>query len=118
MAAQTYDVTVTGAGNASLRRSRRARKRQKSFAFGKRARASRGGNTRFSGGGITFTFGGLTTTGRGEVLNTEGNVIKGIFAAGEIPGGLFLYYLVGAGLMKGAVFGRITETNAAFIGET
>ena len=74
MAAQTYDVTVTGAGNASLRRSRRARKRQKSFAFGKRARASRGRNTRFSGAGITFTFGGLTTTGRGEVLNTEGNV--------------------------------------------
>ena len=68
--------------------------------------------------GITFTFGGLKTTEKSEVLNTEGNVIKGLFAAGEITGGLFYHnYLAGAGLMKGAVFGRIAGIGAASTSE-
>jgi tricarballylate dehydrogenase len=58
--------------------------------------------------GITFTFGGVKITEKAEVLDTEGHIIRGLYAAGEITGGSFYHnYPGGAGLMKGAVFGRI-----------
>jgi tricarballylate dehydrogenase len=64
--------------------------------------------------GITFTFGGIGITENGETLNTSGNVINGLFAAGEITGGSFFHnYPGGSGLMKGAVFGRVAGTSAA-----
>jgi tricarballylate dehydrogenase len=64
--------------------------------------------------GITFTFGGIKITEKGEVVNTEGHTINGLFAAGEITGGSFYNnYPGGSGLMKGAVFGRLAGTNAA-----
>jgi tricarballylate dehydrogenase len=64
--------------------------------------------------GITFTFGGLRIDDRARVLDTEGRPIPGLFAAGEIVGGLFYYnYPGGAGLMAGAVFGRRAGGNAA-----
>jgi len=64
--------------------------------------------------GITFTFGGVKITEKGEVMNTEGRVIGGLFAAGEITGGSFYNnYPGGSGLMKGAVFGRLAGTSAA-----
>jgi tricarballylate dehydrogenase len=64
--------------------------------------------------GITFTFGGLKITEKAEVVDTEGNIIKGLYGAGEITGGSFYHnYPGGAGLMKGAVFGRIAGTSAA-----
>ena len=64
--------------------------------------------------GITFTFGGLGITEQGEVKDTSGNVISGLFAAGEITGGSFFNnYPGGSGLMKGAVFGRLAGTSAA-----
>jgi tricarballylate dehydrogenase len=64
--------------------------------------------------GITFTFGGIKITEKAEVVDTEGNIIKGLFAAGEITGGSFYHnYPGGSGLMKGAVFGRIAGVNAA-----
>jgi tricarballylate dehydrogenase len=64
--------------------------------------------------GITFTFGGVKITEKAEVVNTEGHVIKGLFAAGEITGGSFYHnYPGGSGLMKGAVFGRLAGTSAA-----
>jgi tricarballylate dehydrogenase len=64
--------------------------------------------------GITFTFGGLKITEKAEVLDTEGNIIVGLYAAGEITGGSFYHnYPGGAGLMKGAVFGRIAGMSAA-----
>ncbi len=66
--------------------------------------------------GITFTFGGLRIDPSGRVIDTEGLPIRGLFAAGELVGGLFYFnYPGGTGLMSGAVFGRIAG-NAA--GET
>ena len=64
--------------------------------------------------GITFTFGGLHINQRAQVLDTEEVVIPGLYAAGEIVGGLFYHnYPGGAGLMAGAVFGRLAGTSAA-----
>ena len=58
-------------------------------------------------GGITFTYGGLKVTETGAVLNEAGAVIDGLFAAGEMVGGVFFEgYPGGAGLTSGAVFGR------------
>ena len=64
--------------------------------------------------GITFTFGGLRINQRAQVLNTEGATIPGLYAAGELVGGLFYHnYPGGAGLMAGSVFGRIAGDSAA-----
>jgi tricarballylate dehydrogenase len=63
--------------------------------------------------GITFTFGGLRINGSGQVLDTEERPIPGLYAAGELVGGLFYYnYAGGSGLMAGSVFGRIAGENA------
>src|SRR4051794_11187934 len=63
--------------------------------------------------GITFTFGGLRITPEAQVLDTDGAPIPGLYAAGELVGGLFYFnYPGGAGLMSGAVFGRIAGDSA------
>jgi tricarballylate dehydrogenase len=63
--------------------------------------------------GITFTFGGLRINARGQVLNTRREPIPGLYAAGELVGGLFYHnYPGGAGLMAGAVFGRLAGQHA------
>jgi tricarballylate dehydrogenase len=57
--------------------------------------------------GITFTFGGLRIDTQAHVLDTEDRIIPGLYAAGELVGGLFYHnYAGGAGLMSGAVFGK------------
>jgi tricarballylate dehydrogenase len=64
--------------------------------------------------GITFTFGGLRITGEGQVVDLEQRPIPGLYAAGELVGGLFYQnYPGGAGLMAGSVFGRIAGRSAA-----
>ncbi|HTV95217.1 MAG TPA: FAD-dependent tricarballylate dehydrogenase TcuA [Steroidobacteraceae bacterium] len=64
--------------------------------------------------GITFTFGGLRIDNRAAVLDTGERPIAGLFAAGELVGGIFYgNYLGGAGLMSGAVFGRLAGASAA-----
>jgi len=64
--------------------------------------------------GITFTFGGLRITEEAQVIDCEQRPIAGLFAAGELVGGLFYHnYPGGAGLMAGAVFGRIAGRSAA-----
>lgn len=64
--------------------------------------------------GITFTFGGLKVTPEAAVEDTTGHPIPGLYAAGEIIGGLYYHnYASGTGLMAGAVFGRIAGRNAA-----
>jgi len=64
--------------------------------------------------GITFTFGGLRIDDRGRVIDCEQRPIPGLFAAGELVGGLFYHnYPGGAGLMAGSVFGRIAGRSAA-----
>ena len=63
--------------------------------------------------GITFTFGGLRITPEGEVLDGDGHVIRGLYAAGELVGGLFYFnYPGGTGLVSGAVLGRIAGNSA------
>ena len=64
--------------------------------------------------GVTFTFGGLRINNDAEVLNTDYRPIRGLYAAGELVGGLFYFnYPGGAGLMSGAVFGKIAGKAAA-----
>jgi tricarballylate dehydrogenase len=63
--------------------------------------------------GITFTFGGLRIDEHGAVINTDGMPMRGLYAAGELIGGLFYFnYPGGTGLMSGSVFGRIAGTSA------
>jgi tricarballylate dehydrogenase len=63
--------------------------------------------------GITFTFGGLSIDDAGAVINTDGEPIPGLYAAGELVGGLFYFnYPGGTGLMSGSVFGKIAGSAA------
>jgi len=58
--------------------------------------------------GITFTYGGLKVTENAAVLNTKDIVIKGLYACGEMVGGVFYNgYPGGSGLTSGAVFGKL-----------
>jgi tricarballylate dehydrogenase len=64
--------------------------------------------------GVTFTFGGLKVTTSAEVEDTSGSPIAGLFAAGEIVGGLYYHnYGSGTGLVAGVTFGRIAGAGAA-----
>ncbi|HEV8338428.1 MAG TPA: FAD-dependent tricarballylate dehydrogenase TcuA [bacterium] len=64
--------------------------------------------------GITFTYGGVRVDEQARVLDTENSIIPGLLATGEITGGFFYFnYPAGAGLMRGAVFGRIAGLEAA-----
>ena len=64
--------------------------------------------------GITFTFGGLRINPRGQVLDTEDAEIPGLYAAGELVGGLYYHnYPGGSGLASGAVLGKVAGTSAA-----
>lgn len=65
-------------------------------------------------GGITFTYGGLKVNEQAEVLNTQEAPIQGLYACGELVGGVFFYgYPGGSGLTSGAVFGRSAGHHAA-----
>ena len=64
--------------------------------------------------GITFTFGGLKIDKQCRVLDEEDTPLPGLFAAGELVGGLFYHnYPGGSGLAAGAVFGKIAGASAA-----
>lgn len=64
--------------------------------------------------GITFTFGGLQINTRGEVQDMTDQSIPGLYAAGELVGGLFFEnYPGGTGLMSGSVFGKLAGESAA-----
>jgi len=65
-------------------------------------------------GGITFTFGGVRVNDRAQVMSTSWAAIAGLYACGEMVGGLFHgNYPGGTGLMSGAVFGRLAGAQAA-----
>ena len=65
-------------------------------------------------GGITFTYGGLKVDKNGSVLDTKDNPIKGLYACGELIGGVFFNgYPGGSGLTSGAVFGRMAGYGSA-----
>ncbi len=64
--------------------------------------------------GVTFTFGGLKIDSDARVMDTAGEAIPGLYAAGELVGGLFYFnYPGGSGLVSGSVFGRIAGAAAA-----
>ena len=68
--------------------------------------------------GVTFTFGGLRINNDGAVLNTDYQPVGGLYAAGELVGGLFYFnYPGGSGLMAGSVFGRIAGNRAGSAGK-
>ena len=64
--------------------------------------------------GITFTFGGLRINHEnGQVLDVNMHPIPGLYAAGEMVGGIFYFnYAAGTGLVSGSVFGRIAGDGA------
>jgi tricarballylate dehydrogenase len=64
--------------------------------------------------GVTFSFGGLKIDTGARVISSDGGPIPGLYAAGELVGGIFWFnYPGGTGLTNGSVFGRIAGTNAA-----
>jgi len=64
--------------------------------------------------GITFTFGGLRIQpDSAQVLDVDLTPIPGLYAAGELVGGIFYFnYPGGTGLTSGAVFGRTAGSAA------
>jgi tricarballylate dehydrogenase len=65
-------------------------------------------------GGITFTFGGLKCDTAARVLDTRGQMMEGLYVAGEPMGEIFYYNYPGASsVIRGAVFGRIAGEHAA-----
>jgi tricarballylate dehydrogenase len=65
--------------------------------------------------GVTFTFGGVKIDpANGQVEDVAGKPMPGLFAAGELVGGLFYHnYAGGSGLVSGSVFGKLAGTGAA-----
>jgi tricarballylate dehydrogenase len=65
--------------------------------------------------GITFTFGGVKIDPEtAQVQGVSGLPIDGLYAAGEMVGGLWYWnYPSGSGMMAGATFGRKAGTHAA-----
>ncbi len=68
--------------------------------------------------GITFTFGGLKIDPlSAQVLDEDTHPIPGLYAAGEMVGGIFFFnYPGGTGLISGAVFGRLAGISAGRVG--
>jgi tricarballylate dehydrogenase len=65
-------------------------------------------------GGITFTFGGIRCDASARVIDTRGQVMGGLYAAGEPMGEIFYYNYPGASsVIRGAVFGKIAGAHAA-----
>lgn len=63
--------------------------------------------------GVTFTFGGLRVDENAQVISIDGDAMDGLYAAGELVGGLFYFnYPGGTGLTSGSVFGRIAGRSA------
>ncbi len=63
--------------------------------------------------GVTFTFGGIKVSTEAAVVDAGDKPIAGLYAAGEMVGGLFYFNYPGAsGLTSGAVFGRLAGRSA------
>ena len=64
--------------------------------------------------GMTFCYGGLKTSINGELINKDGDIINGLYAVGEMLGGLWYNnYPSGGGMMAGAVFGKKAGKHAS-----
>lgn len=63
---------------------------------------------------VHYTMGGVKISPKAEVLNEDGRPIPGLWAAGEVTGGVHGINRMGAnGINDGLVFGRIAGQNAA-----
>lgn len=60
-----------------------------------------------------FTFGGLKVDPRAQVVDRDGGIVRGLYAAGEIIGSYYTRYTGSTSVLKGAVFGRIAGAEAA-----
>jgi tricarballylate dehydrogenase len=60
-----------------------------------------------------FTFGGLRIDADAHVVNRSGDVIDGLYAAGEITGMYYSNYTGSTSVLRGAVFGRLAGAHAA-----
>lgn len=64
--------------------------------------------------GITCTYGGVKVSPLGQVLDDADRPLPGLYAAGEMVGGLYyIKYAGGTGLTAGSVLGRISGAHAA-----
>ncbi len=71
------------------------------------------------GCGITFTFGGVKIDTTAHVLDIDDKPLTGLYAAGELVGGIFYFNYPGSsGLMAGSVFGRIAGQEAAIFAKS
>jgi tricarballylate dehydrogenase len=63
--------------------------------------------------GVSFTFGGVHVDDTGQVIDSDGHEMPGLWACGEMAGGLFYFnYPGGTGLTWGSVLGRIAGSAA------
>jgi tricarballylate dehydrogenase len=60
-----------------------------------------------------FTFGGIETTAAAEVVDNDGRVVRGLWAAGEMTGLYYSNYTGSTSVLRGATFGRIAGREAA-----
>ena len=60
-----------------------------------------------------FTFGGLKITSKAEVINRDGCVIPGLYAAGEVIGLYYGSYVGSTSVLRGLVFGRKAGESAS-----
>lgn len=64
--------------------------------------------------GITCTYAGVKVNPNGQVLDGDDHPLPGLYAAGEMVGGLYyVKYAGGIGLTAGSVLGRISGAHAA-----
>lgn len=62
--------------------------------------------------GLTFTFGGLNVSKNAEVLNTNGEPIRGLYASGDIMGIFYHGYVGSTGQTRNVVFSRRAAAHA------
>ena len=60
-----------------------------------------------------LTYGGVKIDANARVLDTDGDVITGLYAAGEVVGLYYKVYTGATSVLKGAVFGRLAGRHAA-----
>lgn len=60
-----------------------------------------------------FTFGGLKITPDGQVVNTDGEPMPNLYAAGEVVGMYYTNYTGSTSVLKGLVFGRLAAQHIA-----
>ena len=69
--------------------------------------------------GIHHTMGGIKINSDAQVINTEGSVIEGLFAAGEVTGGVHGNNRLGGNAVADfTIFGRIAGQSAATFAAT